>query len=63
MLLVVFRPREWPEFFGVGLLDAPFGEDEMGVEIEERRIAPLLHTVINEKALNSFRSYKSSQCF
>lgn len=59
-LLFVFRPREWPEFFGVGLLDAPFGEDDGGMEVEERRIAPLLSTVIDEKVFNSTRSSKSS---
>lgn len=41
-LLFVFRPRVWPEYFGVGLLDAPFGEADGNIEMEERRIAPLL---------------------
>ena len=51
MLLFIFRPRKWPEFFSVGLLDNPFGEDDGGLEAEERRIAPLLTTVLNDKVL------------
>lgn len=55
-LLFVLRPRVWPEFFSVGLLDAPFGEADGNIEMEERRLAPLLQTVIDEKAFNSMKS-------
>ena len=41
-ILFVFRPRKWPEYFSVGLLDVPFGEADGNIEMEERRIAPLL---------------------
>ena len=58
-LLIIFRPREWPEYFSVGLLDGGQGfnnDNENGLEVEERRIAPLLQTKITEKLLNSIRS-------
>jgi hypothetical protein len=41
-LLIIFRPREWPDYFSVGLLDGQINDNEGDREIEERRIAPLL---------------------
>lgn len=61
-LLFIFRPRKWPEFFGVGLLDNPFGDDGE-LDAEDRRLAPLLTTVLNDKVFNSYGSSKSSSQF
>ena len=59
-LLFIFRSREWPEYFSVGLLDNPFSDNEAGLEIQERRLAPLLTTVIDEKIFRSNNTNKSS---
>jgi hypothetical protein len=59
-LLVVFRPRKWPEYFRVGLIDAAFNEDNHR-EIEDRRIAPLLNVDIDQKVFMSKQS-KFSSC-
>ena len=45
----------------MGLLDAPFGEDEFGRDVEERRIVPLLHGYIDEKVFNTNRSNRSGR--
>ena len=47
----------------MGLLDAPFGENDGSLEMEERRIAPLLTTVIDDRILNSIKSGKTNTTF
>lgn len=59
-LLIVFRPRKWPEYFRVGLIDAAFN-DELDREVDDRRIAPLLNADINNKVFYSQQS-KISSC-
>ena len=57
-ILYIFRPRIWPDFFDFGLLDEPLNEADGELVLEERRIAPLLHTVIEKKKI--FSSFSSS---
>lgn len=53
-LLLVFRPRMWPEYFSLGFeANFPNAQDE---EQEVRRLAPLLNAVIDDKAFQSNRS-------
>ena len=61
MLLIVFRPRRWPEYFQISLLDAQITEEEgaaLGLEGFERsrRIVPLMHTLISQNCLNSVKT-------
>ena len=56
-LLVILRPRVWPEYFSLETIYQRIYDNEF----EQRRLAPLLNAVVDEKALHSSKSRSSDQ--
>ena len=59
-LLYVLRPREWPEYFTVGLIGEDQNENDLNDNlIENYKITPMFNTSIDTKVYDSLTSRKS----
>ena len=51
VFMLIFRSRNWPQFFGLGLVEAPLLQGEFRA-LPDQQIAPILQTLVNDKTLS-----------
>lgn len=60
----VFRSREWPDYFTVGLFDGEVNDLENTIEqiVEQYKIVPFCSTTIDQKLLHSSQGFELEDC-
>ena len=54
LLMIIYRPRKWPEYFTVGLLSAEDeSEETTAALIQKFRIIPVNQAKVDDRVLNS----------